>query len=199
MTIYFISLNKNILVKTCFLNLNLSIKFLFHPSILPPSSTVNNFDGIFVDRPSWARAIVGTRYVSIESGKWSTRANRFLTVLIIRVRFSFLRERGSIYRYAEDIFIPLASSVRRALDEKRNGEGGGGRRGKEGGKKWNGLSTRFDFRSGIHCRRHRFTSDIRSSSSLSCAIDSSDFCLRILARHSRTQGVPLNPYLRRYI
>lgn len=143
MTIYFISLNKNILVKTCLLNLNLSIKFLFHPSILPPSSTVNNFDGIFVDRPSWARAIVGTRYVSIESGKWSTRANRFLTVLIIRVRFSFLRERGSIYRYAEDIFIPLASSVRRALDEKRNGEGGGEGKGGREKMKWSLYEIRF--------------------------------------------------------
>lgn len=161
----------------------------------PPLLTINNFDGIFVEswivlverERSWERGIDRKWKVIYPCEPFFNRAHHPRSILLLARAWQHLSLRGG-HLYS--------TRVLRETRARRKKERGGGGRGKEGGKKWNGLSTRFDFRSGIHCRRHRFTSDIRSSSSLSCAIDSSDFCLRILARHARTQGVPLNPYLR---
>lgn len=140
-----------------------------------------NFDGI-IDRPSWARAIVGTRYEyrsKVESDLLTVRLFNHHPCLI----FPCAREAPFIVTPRTSLFHSRPPWDARST---KKGKGGGGEEGKGGKMKWSLYEIRFPKR---QCRRHRFTSDIRSSSSVSCAIDSSDFCLV----HSRDTHAPTSP------
>lgn len=104
-----------------------------------------------------------------------------------------MRERG-IYRYTEDISIPLASSVRRALDEKRKGGRGGGReRGKnEMVSLRDSISEAAVPTTPVHVGYQIFLLGFLRNRLLR-------LLSRTLARHARTnlaEGVPLKPYSR---
>lgn len=151
-----------------------------------------NFNGIFLEswialverERSWERCTYRSKVESDLSVRLFNRDHR----PCVTSDFS-MRERGTIYRYAEDISIPLASS--------RSTKKGKGRRGKERGKKWNGLSTRFDFWSAsaddtgsrrISDLPPRFLAQSTPSTfvSYTCATRT----------HQPREGVPLKPYFR---